>query len=56
MVNMSDSELLQQYSRENSQEVFATLVRRHVNIVYSAALRQVRSTQLAEEVVQSNAA
>ena len=49
----SDLDLLKQYARENSQEAFAELVRRHVNLVYSAALRQVRSPQLAEEVAQS---
>jgi RNA polymerase sigma factor (sigma-70 family) len=50
---MSDLELLQIYTRENSQEAFATLVERYVNLVYAAARRQVRSTQLAEDVAQS---
>ena len=49
----SDLELLQNYADRNSEEAFAELVRRHVNLVYSAALRQVRSPQLAEEVAQS---
>jgi RNA polymerase sigma factor (sigma-70 family) len=49
----SDLDLLGQYARENSQDAFAALVKRHVNLVYSAALRQVRSPQLAEEIAQS---
>jgi RNA polymerase sigma factor (sigma-70 family) len=49
----SDSDLLQQFARENSQDAFSEIVRRHVNLVYSAALRQVRSPQLAEDVAQS---
>ncbi len=49
----SDLELLGQFAREKSQDAFTTLVNRHVNLVYSAALRQVRSPQLAEEVAQS---
>jgi RNA polymerase sigma factor (sigma-70 family) len=49
----SDLELLQNYADRNSEEAFAELVRRHVNLVYSAVLRQVRSPQLAEEVAQS---
>src|SRR2546421_1357078 len=49
----SDLELLQQYVRQNSEEAFAALVRRHLSLVYSAALRQVRSPQLAEEVAKS---
>jgi RNA polymerase sigma factor (sigma-70 family) len=49
----SDLDLLRQYAGENSQDAFAAVVRRHLDLVYSAALRQVRSPQLAEEVVQS---
>jgi RNA polymerase sigma factor (sigma-70 family) len=48
-----DSELLRDYVRENSEESFTALVDRYLNLVYSAALRQVRSPQLAEEVAQS---
>jgi RNA polymerase sigma factor (sigma-70 family) len=49
----SDLDLLRQFARENSQDAFAEIVRRHLNLVYSAALRQVRSPQLAEEISQS---
>jgi hypothetical protein len=36
-----DSALLQQYAKNQSDEAFATLVTRHVNLVYSVALRHV---------------
>jgi RNA polymerase sigma factor (sigma-70 family) len=49
----SDLDLLREFAWENSQDAFTEIVRRHVNLVYSAALRQVRSTQLAEEIAQS---
>jgi len=49
----SDLELVQQYARHRSEDAFATLVRRHLNLICSAAPRQVRSPQLAEEVAQS---
>jgi len=49
----SDLDLLRQFARENSQDAFTEIVRRHVNLVYSAALRQVRSPQLVEEIAQS---
>ena len=49
----SDLDLLGQYARQNSQDAFTEIVRRHLDLVYSAALRQVRSPQLAEEVAQS---
>jgi RNA polymerase sigma factor (sigma-70 family) len=48
-----DLDLLQRFTRNHAQDAFAELVRRHVNLVHSAALRQVRSPQLAEEVAQS---
>ncbi|PYJ05304.1 MAG: hypothetical protein DME25_08685 [Verrucomicrobia bacterium] len=55
LVNMdeNDHELLGRFTREQSQDAFTALVNRHLNLVYSAALRQVRSPQLAEEVAQS---
>jgi RNA polymerase sigma factor (sigma-70 family) len=49
----SDLDLLRQFAREHSQDAFGEIVRRHVNLVYSAALRQVRSPHLAEDVTQS---
>jgi RNA polymerase sigma factor (sigma-70 family) len=49
----SDLDLLRQFARENSQDAFTEIVRRHLDLVYSAALRQVRSPQLAEEIAQS---
>jgi len=49
----SDLDLLRQYADGNSQDAFGEIVRRHLDLVYAAALRQVRSPQLAEEVAQS---
>lgn len=49
----ADSELLRRYVDGKSQDAFAELVRRHLDLVYSAALRKVRSPQLAEEISQS---
>src|SRR6266481_2616976 len=49
----TDWNLLRQYAERHSQEAFATLVGRYVNLVYSVALRRVGSSHLAEEVSQS---
>lgn len=49
----ADLELLTKYAREGCEAAFAEVVQRHVDLVYSAALRHVRSPQLAEEVAQS---
>src|SRR5690242_8142431 len=49
----SDLDLLRRFARRHAQDAFTEIVRCHVNLVYSAALRQVRSPQLAEEVAQS---
>jgi RNA polymerase sigma factor (sigma-70 family) len=48
-----DIALLRDYARNNSEEAFATLVARHVNLVYSVALRSVLEPQLAQEITQA---
>jgi RNA polymerase sigma factor (sigma-70 family) len=46
-------ELLRCYATTNSEDAFAEVVRRHVNLVYSAALRQVGGdAHLAHDVAQ----
>ena len=49
---MEDSLLLQQYVRDGSESSFAELARRYVDLVYTAALRQVQDPHLAQDVCQ----
>ena len=53
MDSVTDQQLLQDYTGCRSETAFAELVRRHVDFVFSAALRMVRDAQLAEDVTQS---
>src|SRR5215831_6476121 len=48
-----DMELVRDYAARRSEQAFETLISRHVNLVYSAALRQVCNPHLAEEVTQA---
>lgn len=53
MEHISDIELLRRYCDSQDEDAFSELVSRHVDLVYSAAIRQVQSPQLAEEICQT---
>ena len=48
-----DMELVREFATRQSDAAFETLVSRHLNLVYSVALRQVRDPHLAQEVAQA---
>jgi RNA polymerase sigma factor (sigma-70 family) len=49
----SDAQLLREYAESGSESAFTELVARHTDLVYSAALRQVSSSDLACDVAQN---
>ena len=53
MKELSDIELLDAYSCQRSEEAFRELVARHVDLIYSAAMRQLQNSHLAQEATQS---
>jgi uncharacterized protein (TIGR03435 family) len=53
MPDVTDMELVREYCARQSEPAFETLVHRHVNLVYSAALRQVGNPAQAEEITQA---
>ena len=53
MTEADDIELLRQYAGEDSEPAFAALVERHVNFVYSVALRRTGDPHAAEEITQA---
>src|ERR1017187_10474352 len=53
MHDASDMELLRDYDRQGSEEAFAEVVQRHINLVYSVAFRHVGIAAHAEEITQA---
>ena len=53
MHDATDMDLLRQYAGGNSDAAFAALVSRHVDLVYSAALRKTGNPHAAEEITQA---
>ncbi len=49
----SDAQLLRDYAEHRNEAAFREIVRRHTDVIYSAALRQVTSPDLARDVAQS---
>ncbi len=52
MTPRTDAELLRTYARDATEPAFGELVTRYTGLVYSAALRQCASPELAREVTQ----
>lgn len=48
-----DMTLVREYAAGRSEEAFEAIVARHIDLVYSVALRQTRDAHLAEEVTQA---
>jgi RNA polymerase sigma factor (sigma-70 family) len=53
MQTRTDAQLLREYAGNGSETAFGELVRRHADLVYSAALRQVIEPDFARDVAQS---
>src|SRR3954463_854385 len=53
MPESTDHEWLAEFARSESEEAFASLVARYVNLVYSTALRYTNNLHHAEEVTQA---
>src|SRR5262245_48629752 len=53
MDQLTDSELLRRYADAHLDEAFSAIVARHINLVYSIALRHVGDRHRAEEITQA---
>ena len=53
MQELSDAQLLREYAEHGTEAAFREIVTRHTDVVYSSALRQVGSPDLAQDVAQN---
>src|ERR1035437_3507524 len=53
MRDITDAVLLELFSRDESEEAFAELVRRHIALVHSVALRHTENPEHAQEITQA---
>src|SRR6478735_7130056 len=53
MIEFDDMELVRAYTSSGSEQAFAIVVSRHLNLVYSVALRHVGNPHQAEEISQA---
>jgi len=53
MEDKTDMDLLQAYAATGSEDAFANIVQRHINLVYSTALRITQNRDLADDVTQA---
>jgi len=53
MEQPSNIEILKQFTLSQDEQIFATIVERYVDLVFSAALRQLHDWHLAEEATQN---
>lgn len=49
----SDAQLLREFAEHGGENAFSEIVQRHTNLVYSAALRQIESPEIAAEISQN---
>ncbi len=53
MPDTNDMDLVREYARNRSEPAFAGLVQRHINLVYSVALRYTGNSEDAQDVTQA---
>jgi RNA polymerase sigma factor (sigma-70 family) len=53
MTDAPDAILLEEFAKSESEEAFTELVRRHIGLVHSVALRHTQNAQHAEEITQA---
>jgi RNA polymerase sigma factor (sigma-70 family) len=53
MIEPTDNDLLERFMRDDSDEAFAGIVERYINLVHSVALRHTANPHHAQEITQA---